>query len=115
MRQRLFRVHDDKHLDFIRSLPCVCCGNNIQTEAAHLRTESRMYGKDFTGGGRKPSDKWALPLCSNCHSEQHRGNEIAFWKARGINPFVLALSLHAATGDVELAHDVIAHQVGRAS
>ncbi|MGF6434355.1 hypothetical protein [Bradyrhizobium elkanii] len=111
MRQRLFRVHDDKHLDFIRSLPCVCCGNNIQTEAAHLRVTNRKYGKDFTGGGRKPSDRWALPLCSNCHREQHGGNEDAFWRARGINPFVLALSLHAASGDYALAHDVINNQV----
>lgn len=113
MRQRLFRVHDDAHLNFIRSLPCVCCGNDIQTEAAHLRSINRKYGKDITGGQRKPSDRWALPLCSACHSEQHRGNEEAFWEKRGINPFILALSLHAASGDPELAHEVISRQVHR--
>ena len=111
LRQRLPRVEDGTHLDFIRSLPCVCCRNDIQTEAAHLRSIDRKYGKDITGGGRKPSDRWTLPLCSKCHSEQHAGNELAFWEHRGINPFVLALSLHAASGDYALAHDVINNQV----
>lgn len=109
-RQRQPREHDERHLDFIRSLPCVSCGNNIQTEAAHIRSVAREFGKDFTGGGRKPDDRWTLPVCSRCHSEQHRENEEAFWKSRGINPYVLALSLHAASGNPELACDVIERQ-----
>lgn len=113
MRQRLFRVHDDAHLNFIRSLPCVCCGNNIQTEAAHLRAIDRMYGKGITGAGRKPSDMWTLPLCSQHHRDQHSGNEKAFWATQGINPFVLALSLFAASGDPDLAHEVISRQAWR--
>jgi len=44
---------------------------------------------------------------------QHMVNEESFWKAKGINPFVLALSLYAASGDHELAQDVIAAQVMR--
>lgn len=111
MRQRLPRVEDGRHLEFIRSLPCVCCGNDIETQAAHLRSVKREYGKDWTGGARKPSDMWTLPVCGRCHSEQHEGNEEAFWRERGINPFVLALSLFAASGNHELAQDVIASQV----
>jgi hypothetical protein len=34
-----------------------------------------------------------------------------FWSNLGINPFVLALSLHAASGDHELAQEVINRQV----
>lgn len=110
MRQRLPRIQNEQHLEFIRSLPCVCCGNDIETQAAHLRTENRMYGKDYTGGGRKPSDMWTLPLCGRCHEKQHAGNEEAFWKAREINPWVLSLSLFAASGDHALALEVIEMQ-----
>jgi cytochrome c553 len=113
MRQRLPRVEDGRHLEFIRSLPCVCCGNDIETQAAHLRSVKREYGKDFTGGGRKPSDMWALPVCGRCHQAQHMVNEESFWKCKGINPFVLALSLFAASGNHELAQEVISAQVPR--
>lgn len=114
MRQRLFRAHDDPHLDFIRSLPCVCCGNNIQTEAAHLRSDNLEFGKRSTGMQQKPSDMWTLPLCSQHHRDQHAGNEKNFWGNHGINPWVLALSLFAASGDPELAHEVISRQVTHA-
>ncbi len=110
LRQRLPRKEDGHHLDFIRSLPCVCCGNDIETQAAHLRTENRKYGKDFTGGGRKPSDMWTLPLCGRCHDKQHSGAEAYFWMAHEINPWVLALSLFAASGDRDLAMEVIEMQ-----
>lgn len=113
VRQRLPRQEDGRHLQFIRSLPCVCCGNDIETQAAHLRTEKRMYGKDFTGGARKPSDMWTLPLCGRCHDEQHKGNEENFWTAREINPWVMALSLFAASGDHQLALEVIERQRAR--
>jgi hypothetical protein len=110
MRQRLPRIHDERHLDFIRSLPCVTCGNNIKTEAAHLRSEELKYGKRSTGMQQKPHDMWTLPLCGRCHSDQHKGNEKTFWEVRGINPCVLALSLFAASGDHDLALEVIERQ-----
>ena len=113
MRQRSPRLLDDAHLRFIRELPCVSCGNDIQTEAAHLRTGSREYGKRHTGMGEQPSDVFVLPLCGNCHREQHKGNEMNFWANLGVNPFVLALSLFAASGDHELAQEVISRQVRR--
>src|SRR4051812_116248 len=61
LRQREPRVKDNKHLDYIRSLPCCICGG-IDTEAAHIRTASLEHGKQHTGMGEKPSDKWAVPL-----------------------------------------------------
>ena len=110
MRQRLPRVENGRHLEFIRSLPCVVCFNDIETQAAHLRSVKREYGEAYTGGARKPSDMWSLPVCGRCHAEQHSGNEEQFWIDRGINPFVLALSLFAASGDHELAQEVISAQ-----
>lgn len=102
------RVHDETHLDFIRSLACVSCGDDTATEAAHLRSGNLKYGKRETGMGEKPSDKWALPLCSLCHREQHNGDEGLFWAVRGINPWVLAMTLHDISGDHEMAAEVLA-------
>ena len=110
LRQRQPREKDAKHLDFIRSLPCACCGNDIQTEAAHLRSGNLKYGKPPTGGGEKPSDKWALPLCGQCHRRQHEGDEEAFWAFGGINPWVLAMTLHNLSGDHAMACTAIERQ-----
>ena len=92
LRQRTPRVRDNKHLNYIRSLPCCICGDNTTTEAAHLRTSRIEIGKDDHGWGR-PDDKWALPLCGRHHREQHTMNEMDFWRCHGINPFALAISL----------------------
>jgi hypothetical protein len=104
------RIKNEKHLDFIRSLPCVCCGNNIQTEAAHIRMVNQYYGKETTGMQTKPDDKWTLPLCGEHHREQHRGNELAFWRRYNVDPFILALTLYAHSGDVDTAELVIIRQ-----
>lgn len=92
LRQREPRIKDNKHLDYIRSLPCCICGR-IDTEAAHIRTASREHEKRETGKSEKPSDKWAVPLCNYHHREQHGMNEIAFWNAYDIDPFILAITL----------------------
>jgi hypothetical protein len=113
VRQRHPRLKNESHLRFIRDLTCIGCGNNTATEAAHLRSGNLEYGKRNTGLGEKPDDAWCLPLCGDCHRTQHAGNEMKFWANLGINPFVLALSLFAASGDHDLAHEVISRQVRR--
>jgi hypothetical protein len=47
----------------------------------------------MSGIGRKPDDKWALPLNHWCHMSQHQyGDEVAWWRERGISdPFALAI------------------------
>ncbi|MES2602121.1 MAG: hypothetical protein V4602_15065 [Pseudomonadota bacterium] len=107
------RIKNDGHLDFIRSLPCACCFSNIESQAAHIRTGSPFHGKRETGGSEKPTDIWVLPLCQRHHDQQHNMNEVEFWKLYGIDPFVLALSLYACTGDVMTADSVLARQAGR--
>ncbi len=93
LRQREPRQKDNKHLDFIRSLPCCICGG-INTEAAHIRVGSINHGKRETGMSEKPSDKWTVPLCNEHHREQHdAGNELVWWASKGIDPFMLALTL----------------------
>lgn len=104
------RIKDGAHLDFIRGLQCCVCGNNIETEAAHLRAGNLDYGKLPTGMGEKPSDRWTLPLCSQHHREQHSMSEVAFWSRNGINPWVLAMSLYVCSGDHAAASVVIERQ-----
>lgn len=67
------------YLAFVRRHHCTCveidptgCGGEI--EAAHVRR-----GTDG-GIGMKPSDCYALPLCSEHHAEQHRIGEQSFEK-----------------------------------
>ena len=94
LRQRDPRQRNEKHLRFIRSLPCCIPGcGRVDTEAAHLRVGSINHGKRSTGMAEKPNDAWCLPLCNEHHAEQHTMNELAFWKQYGIDPFMLAITL----------------------
>lgn len=96
--QRQPRVYDAKYLDYIRGCPCCLCGDNTATEAAHLRVGSINDGKSYTGYGEKSSDRWALPLCSRHHKEQHSMNEMEFWASYGVNPFLLSMSYQPPRG-----------------
>jgi hypothetical protein len=97
LRQKEPRIKNERHLRYIRSLPCCICGG-IDTEATHLRVGSINHDKRETGMAEKPSDKWTLPLCNWHHREQHAcGDELKFWWSHGIDPFTLAISLKEPT------------------
>jgi hypothetical protein len=83
-----------QHLTFVRQLPCIACGKAAPSEAAHVRT-----GTD-SGVGRKPGDRYAVPLCSTCHAKQHRIGELTFWSALRIDPLSVALRLWAVSSDI---------------
>ena len=93
LRQRHPRQKDAGRLAWLRTQPCVICGDNTSSEAAHIRTGHIEHGKDYTGMGQKPDDKWTLSLCNRHHREQHGMNELAFWKQYGIDPFMKAIQL----------------------
>lgn len=103
MRQRQPRETDEQHLDFVRSLPCVVCGDDTCTEAAHIRSGNLAYGKENTGMQQKPHDRWTIPLCGRCHRVQHTQNEWRFWRDLKINPWTLAMTLHNISGNHEMA------------
>jgi hypothetical protein len=86
------RVH---HLAFVRQLPCVACGKAAPSDAAHVR-----IGTDG-GIGRKPGDRYAVPLCTACHARQHRVGELTFWSALRVDPLNVALRLWAVSADIE--------------
>jgi len=83
------------HLAFVRQLSCVACGKAAPSDSAHVRT-----GTDG-GVGRKPGDRYAVPLCTTCHAKQHRIGELSFWSALRIDPVNVALRLWTISADVE--------------
>ncbi len=101
MRQRQPRQFDDAHLRFIRSLPCVICGDDVTVEAAHVRMIDPTVAKPMTGIGIKPDDMFTVPLCGLHHRDQHLNNEREWWATHGIDPVKCALALYAVSGDYE--------------
>lgn len=103
MTQRRPRLHDTKYLELLRTKPCCTCGRAPPTEAAHIRMTCLAIDKPITGMGRKPDDRYALPLCAWCHREapdsQHNiGDEADFWKNYEIDPFELAAKYYDEYG-----------------
>ena len=73
------------HRAWVRRHHCCVPGClNIPIECAHVRT-----GTDG-GVSLKPSDRWAISLCSHHHREQHQVGEAAFEKRYRINLYELA-------------------------
>ena len=105
MRQRRARQKDGKHLDFVRSLPCLICGNNIETEAAHVRMADLSVAKPMTGIAIKPDDKYVVPLCGHHHRSQHMMDERAWWGSR--DPVKIALALYAVSGDHAAGEQIV--------
>ncbi len=104
------RVRNEKHLAFIRGLPCLVCGDNTSTEAAHVRFSYHRAAKRYVGKAEKPDDMWVLPLCGTCHRNQHQNSEENFWGWRGRNkdfPIFVCLALWSVTGDHELGEQII--------
>lgn len=95
------------HLTWIRSLPCVICGDSATTEAAHIRFADPRAAKPITGMGIKPDDRWTVPLCGRHHRNQHSKGERRFWQDMGIDPIFVALALDAVSGDHEAGCQIV--------
>lgn len=103
------RLHNKKHLDMIRQLPCCICQDNTSTEAAHIRMADGRIGKPYTGVGIKPDDKYVVPLCGKHHREQHSMSERAFWERLAMDPILIALYLYSCKS-VEEMEEIITWQ-----
>ena len=106
--QRRERVDDKRHLEFIRSLPCViqvkmCFGD---TQAHHIRYADLRYGKRDLG--RERADDWhTVPLCLFHHDLLHSSGEKNFWRKFKINPIPLAMALYLYSGEEKLALEML--------
>lgn len=104
------RVHDERHLAFIRRLPCLICKSENRSHAAHVRYGEMEYGKRQVGMQEKPDDRWTVPLCEEHHltgdKAQHKSNEREWWERHGKDPLVIAALLysHSCVGDEVAAH-----------
>ena len=81
-------VRDPAYLKWIREQPCVVCGKEGETEAAHIRLGAHA------GKSEKPGDDSCVPLCGICHREQHSWGELSWWEStirRGAAPLAQIL------------------------
>lgn len=66
------RQVDEKHLAFVRTLPCLVCFVTAGTAHHLLRTPERA-------GARRSDDRHSVPLCQKHHMALHAdGNEIEY-------------------------------------
>jgi len=105
-KQKRPRVDDQAHLKWIKTLPCIVTGA-YGVDPAHIRFADNRYRKPAVGGGEKPDDRWTVPLCRSEHDRQHSMNEQAYWASVGIDPVMVAMLLHAASGDDEEGEAII--------
>lgn len=112
-KRRAFKAEqaeDAAHLALVRQMPCLYCGVEPCGEAAHVKQASAAHGKSLRFG-KRPEDRWALPLCRDDHQNarhaQHKGSEVAFWDALGIAPLPLCEKLYAARGDYERMRAIV--------
>lgn len=91
-RQRsVRRERDADYLGWLHELPCCVSGVTNGVIAHHITIDRGRMGV-------KSDDSLALPLLNELH-DQHPGalhviGEKRFWNNHGINPFLLAFSLH---------------------
>jgi hypothetical protein len=101
---------DGDYLAMVRECPCIKCGLDGFSEAAHVRMNSAAFGKR-QAKGKKPPDRFSVPLCTGCHTRdpdsQHKVGEAQFWHALGINPLIACEKLFAKRGDIPAMRAVI--------
>jgi hypothetical protein len=90
-----------EHLAFVKRLPCVVCGKAGPSEAAHLRS-----GSDG-GTAMKPSDRYSVSLCIECHVLQHQFGEQRFWSTVRIDPLNVAFRLWTVSGDLRAGERIV--------
>lgn len=98
MNQREPRLHDPGYLNWLRKKPCCVCGKPAPSDACHIRFASEAYGKRPVGLGEKPDDKWAIPMCRECHMSQHSCNEREWWRERRMLPLLLSQKYYSEFG-----------------
>lgn len=86
VRKQVWEYAED-HRAFVRQLQCCMCNQSPPSQFAHAR-----LGTDGATG-RKPSDRYATPLCVWCHAEQHQIGELTFWRRTKGDPLDLAAKL----------------------
>lgn len=97
------------HREFVAALDCLRCGRKAAEGALNECAHVRM-GTDG-GMGLKPSDRYTVPLCPQCHrlapDAQHTIGEAEFWSRVGVDPTDAAMRLWTVSGKHEDGQAVI--------
>jgi hypothetical protein len=81
---------EKKHLALVKELPCGVCGEPAYSDAHHIKE-----------GDRRVSHYLVIPLCRNCHSDNHNGihGQKAMWRVmKKTELSVLAETIEKLTG-----------------
>jgi hypothetical protein len=105
--------NSDDHLAHIRRLPCLLCWideNKIvgPSDPHHLKSGPAASER---GAGMRATDKWAVPLCRQCHEdvEPTATVEQRRFKMSGIDePWEVAAALWRVTGDRDRMTNILA-------
>ena len=89
------RFTDEKHLAFIRTLPCVVAGG--QAEAHHLL----FVPTNERGGAMKSGDCWTIPIGHWHHMKLHETGERSYLAALSIYGPGLAALLYQMSGNTD--------------
>ena len=72
---------DQAYLGWIREMPCIACGIEGRSVAAHTGTDGGM--------SQKASDYSCVPLCADCHTQApgayHRAGRGTFERRHGLS------------------------------
>jgi hypothetical protein len=81
---------DEAYKAWIREMPCIACGIEGRSEAAHTGTDGGM--------SMKASDYSVVPLCGDCHTQApgayHRVGKRAFEREHGLCCAKIVARLH---------------------
>lgn len=102
MIEKESRIRSKNHLQFVASKPCIVCWIKGRTQSAHIRYPVPSINKGVSGVGCKPCDLFTVPLCVECHAEQHRMKEKKFWNDSCIDPIEEAIILGKSSPDEEI-------------
>jgi len=96
------------HLDNMAGLPCLGCGQRKATVVGHHLCAGLMAA-GVRGMGMKAPDRFAVPLCFECHDAVHhyKGGEEAWLMERAVDGRAASDALWAARGDVEAMARVV--------
>src|SRR5260363_373561 len=88
-------LRSEKLRHLIATLPCMCCGQEGQNQAAHANFQS--FGKWM---GIKASDAALMALCVRCHAELDQGQTMMKESHQANHSGMRRLRQGRATGDM---------------
>jgi hypothetical protein len=85
----------------IRGLPCICCPHGRQTSPTRAHHPKGLFPRTM---GKRISDLLCMPLCDGHHTDwadalHKTGDELAWWRRHGVEPYGVILSLLASCRD----------------